>query len=57
MSISWQEDTKHSPGTLAARLAVDAEKVNGLTSTLLDVMIVNMFSFIVGLIIAFVASW
>eukprot|EP01017_Pseudomicrothorax_dubius_P007833 TRINITY_DN124_c0_g1_i6.p1 TRINITY_DN124_c0_g1~~TRINITY_DN124_c0_g1_i6.p1 ORF type:complete len:1219 (+),score=330.83 TRINITY_DN124_c0_g1_i6:81-3659(+) len=57
MHIGWFDEEKNQPGKLSALLAADVQSVNGVTGTVIGLMIQNLSSFIIGLVIAFIASW
>jgi ATP-binding cassette subfamily B (MDR/TAP) protein 1 len=57
MPISYFDIPKNNAGTLTSRLSVDAKQINGLTSTVLGVNVMNCSSLVCGMVIAFVASW
>ncbi|KAL4464298.1 hypothetical protein ABPG72_011343 [Tetrahymena utriculariae] len=57
MPGGWFDKPENNPGTLSARLASDAQLINGLTSNIISVQISNFSSLVTGLVIAFVMSW
>lgn len=57
MHIGWFDDPKNLPGTLTARLAVDAASVNTLTTTAQSSVYQAFASLATGLAISFSASW
>jgi ATP-binding cassette subfamily B (MDR/TAP) protein 1 len=57
MPLKWFDEPKNNPGTLSARLAVDANLINGLTSTTVGIAVMSLGAFIGGLIISFYFAW
>ena len=57
MPVSWFDDPKNNPGTLASSLASDCRVVNSLTSNIIGIQINNLSAFITGMVIAFYFSW
>lgn len=57
MPIPWFDIPRNNAGTLTARLSVDAQQVQGLTTTNLSIMIQNLSTLVSGIIIAFVFEW
>lgn len=57
MPIPWFDVPNNNAGTLTARLSVDAEQVNSLTTTIISIMIQNISTLITGVVIAFAFEW
>lgn len=57
MPGAWFDEKENNPGTLASRVGTDTQKVNSLTSTVVNIQIANFSSLISGLIIAFIHDW
>ena len=57
MSVPFYDIPKNNAGTLTSRLSVDAKLINGLTSTIVAINLMNFSCLLAGMIIAFVASY
>lgn len=57
MPVPWYDIPSNNAGTLAARLSVDAEQVNSLTTTIASIMTQNISTLISGVVIALVFEW
>lgn len=57
MPLPWFDIPKNNAGSLTARLSTDCQQVNGLTSTLIAVILQNFSCLTCGIIIAFVYEW
>lgn len=57
MEVGWFDEPNHSSGVIGARLSADAAKVRSLVGDSLAQMVQDSSSAVVGLIIAFQASW
>ncbi|XP_042002674.1 ABC transporter B family member 4-like isoform X2 [Salvia splendens] len=57
MEVSWYDEPEHSSGMIGARLSSDAASVRALVGDTLAQMVQDLSSAIVGLGIAFQASW
>ncbi|KAL8522684.1 hypothetical protein ACS0TY_012863 [Phlomoides rotata] len=57
MEVGWFDEADHSSGVIGARLSSDAAKVRALVGDSLAQMVQDSSSAIVGLLIAFQASW
>ena len=57
MHIGWFDLPINSAGTLATKLQADVQLVNGLTSSILGIIIEAAASLVVGVVIAFIYSW
>lgn len=57
MEVSWFDEPQHSSGVIGARLSADAASVRALVGDALAQMVQDSSSAIVGLGIAFQASW
>ncbi|XP_004857677.1 bile salt export pump isoform X2 [Heterocephalus glaber] len=55
--ISWFDDLRNSPGTLATRLATDASQVQGAAGSQIGMMVNSFTNIVVAMIIAFIFSW
>ena len=54
MPIVWFDIPRNNAGSLTARLSVDAEQINSLTTTIVSINIQNISTLLSGIIIAFV---
>ncbi|EPS73347.1 hypothetical protein M569_01408, partial [Genlisea aurea] len=57
MEVGWFDEAENSSGIIGARLAADASTVRALVGDALAQIVQDLSSALVGLIIAFVASW
>ncbi|XP_057790342.1 ABC transporter B family member 4-like [Salvia miltiorrhiza] len=57
MEVSWYDEPEHSSGMIGARLSADAASVRALVGDALAQMVQDLSSAVVGLGIAFQASW
>ncbi|KAI3449330.1 hypothetical protein Pfo_005995 [Paulownia fortunei] len=57
MEVGWFDEPEHSSGVIGARLSADAASVRALVGDALAQMVQDLSSAIVGLAIAFEASW
>ncbi|XP_073139316.1 ABC transporter B family member 4-like [Henckelia pumila] len=57
MEVSWFDEPGHSSGVIGSKLSADAATVRALVGDSLAQMVQDLSSMIVGLVIAFVASW
>lgn len=57
MEVGWFDEVEHSSGIIGARLSADAATVRALVGDALAQMVQNLASLVVGLAIAFEASW
>ncbi|XP_043709889.1 ABC transporter B family member 21-like [Telopea speciosissima] len=57
MEVSWFDEPEHSSGAIGARLSADAATVRSLVGDALALLVQNTATAIVGLGIAFQASW
>ncbi|XVF80460.1 hypothetical protein PTKIN_Ptkin15bG0075500 [Pterospermum kingtungense] len=57
MEVGWFDEQDKSSGSIGARLSADATLIRSLVGDALAMMVSNLASAIVGLVIAFVASW
>lgn len=57
MEVGWFDEPDHSSGVIGARLSGDAAKVRALVGDALAQMVQDLSSAVVGLAIAFQASW
>lgn len=57
MPIPWFDIPKNNSGTLAARLATDCSLVNGLTTSVVGIILQNISSIITGLVIGLLHDW
>ncbi|KAI9180901.1 hypothetical protein LWI28_009226 [Acer negundo] len=57
MEVGWFDESAHSSGAIGARLSIDAASVHALVGDALALMVQNISTAIVGLVIAFIASW
>jgi len=55
--IAYFDDPYHGTGQLTARLATDASKVKGATSSRVSVLVQVSFTAIAALVVAFYYSW
>ncbi|KAJ3106313.1 ATP-binding cassette, sub-B (MDR TAP), member 4 [Phlyctochytrium planicorne] len=55
--IAFFDEEKHSTGSLTARLAEDANQIQGLTGRLLGSIVEAMVIIVTGLVIAFINGW
>lgn len=54
MPVPWFDIPQNNAGTLTARLSVDAEQVNSLTTTIIYIKIQNLSTLLAGIIIALI---
>ncbi|CAL0311170.1 unnamed protein product [Lupinus luteus] len=57
MEVGWFDEPENSSGAIGARLSADAASVRALVGDALGLMVENIAIALVGLIIAFIASW
>ncbi|EDK31467.1 multidrug resistance protein-like transporter family ABC domain protein (macronuclear) [Tetrahymena thermophila SB210] len=57
MPAGWFDRPENNPGSLSARLSVDAHLINSLTSNVVSIQIQNFSALATGLISAFTNSW
>jgi ATP-binding cassette subfamily B (MDR/TAP) protein 1 len=57
MPVPWFDKPRNSSGSLSARLALDSQKVNKLTTIYISILVENSMSLISGVIIAFFYEW
>ncbi|KZV40214.1 hypothetical protein F511_27600 [Dorcoceras hygrometricum] len=57
MEVSWFDEPEHSSGVIGSKLSADAATVRALVGDSLAQMVQDLSSMIVGLVIAFEASW
>ncbi|KAH6787539.1 P-glycoprotein 11 [Perilla frutescens var. hirtella] len=57
MEVAWFDEAEHSSGVIGARLSADAASVRALVGDALAQMVQDLSSAVVGLAIAFQASW
>lgn len=57
MDMAYFDRPENQPGALSARLATQCKKVNILVGSYLGSLCQSCFSFIIGIILAFVFSW
>ncbi|OIW13445.1 hypothetical protein TanjilG_05335 [Lupinus angustifolius] len=57
MEVGWFDEPENSSGAIGARLSADAASVRALVGDALGLMVENIATALVGLIIAFNASW
>ncbi|KAK7259118.1 hypothetical protein RIF29_24716 [Crotalaria pallida] len=57
MEVGWFDETENSSGAIGARLSTDAAFVSALVGDALGLWVENIATALVGLIIAFTASW
>ncbi|VFQ59551.1 unnamed protein product [Cuscuta campestris] len=57
MEVGWFDEPEHSSGVIGARLSADASTVRGLVGDALAQIVQDTASAVVGLAIAFEASW
>lgn len=57
MEVGWFDEADHSSGMIGARLSVDAAKIRALVGDALAQMVQDSSSAIIGLAVAFQASW
>ena len=57
MPLFWFDDMKNNPGALTSRLSADCQKINGVTTTSVAIMLQNISSLVSGIVIAFVFEW
>ncbi|XP_073064615.1 LOW QUALITY PROTEIN: ABC transporter B family member 4 [Primulina eburnea] len=57
MEVSWFDEPDHSSGIIGSQLSADAATVRALVGDSLAQMVQDLSSLIVGLVIAFEASW
>ncbi|PIN20100.1 Multidrug/pheromone exporter, ABC superfamily [Handroanthus impetiginosus] len=57
MEVGWFDEPEHSSGAIGARLSADAASVRALVGDALAQMVQDLSSAVVGLAIAFGASW
>jgi ABC-type multidrug transport system fused ATPase/permease subunit len=57
MPICWFDMPRNSGSSVAGRLSVDSQLVNGLTSLLFAVMLHNLATIVAAFVISFIYSW
>lgn len=57
MEVGWFDEPENSSGVIGARLSADAATVRALVGDALAQLVQDLASAVVGLVIAFVASW
>jgi ABC-type multidrug transport system fused ATPase/permease subunit len=57
MPIPFFDIPRNSGSSVASRLSIDSQLVNGLTSLLIGVMLHNLATIIAALIISFIYEW
>ncbi|KAK2649813.1 hypothetical protein Ddye_017302 [Dipteronia dyeriana] len=57
MEVGWFDVPEHSSGAISARLSADAASVRALVGDTLAMLVQNTSTAVVGLVIAFIASW
>jgi len=57
MPVPWFDIPRNNAGTLTARLSIDCQTVNTMTTTTVSILIQNATTLIAGIIIAFVHEW
>lgn len=57
MEVSWFDEPENSSGVIGTRLSADAATIRALVGDALAQLVQDLSSALVGLIIAFVASW
>lgn len=57
MQIPWFDIPHNNAGTLTARLSVDAEQINSLTTTIIYINVQNVSTLLAGVIIALIFEW
>lgn len=57
MEVGWFDEPENSSGVIGARLSADAATIRALVGDALAQIVQDLASAIVGLVIAFVASW
>ncbi|CAI9110011.1 OLC1v1009967C1 [Oldenlandia corymbosa var. corymbosa] len=57
MEVGWFDQPEHSTGFISAKLSADASLVRALVGDALAQLVQNMASAIIGLVVAFCASW
>ncbi|KAK7293286.1 hypothetical protein RJT34_16149 [Clitoria ternatea] len=57
MEVSWFDEAEHSSAALGARLSTDVASIRALVGDALGLLVQNVATAIVGLVIAFHASW
>jgi ATP-binding cassette subfamily B (MDR/TAP) protein 1 len=57
MPVSWFDNPKNNAGSLTAKLSSDCNNVNGLATSFIAIMIMNVASLIDGITIAFIFEW
>lgn len=57
MEVSWFDEPEHSSGIIGSQLSADAATVRALVGDSLAQMVQDLSSLMVGLVIAFEASW
>lgn len=57
MEVSWFDEAENSSGSIGARLSTDAASIRALVGDALGLLVQNISTAIIGLVIAFEASW
>ncbi|XP_051141939.1 ABC transporter B family member 4-like [Andrographis paniculata] len=57
MEVGWFDEPQNSSGVIGARLSADAATIRALVGDALAQLVQDLASAVVGLVIAFVASW
>ena len=57
MPLYWFDDIRNNPGALTSRLSADCQKINGVTTTSIAIMLQNISTLVSGVVIAFVFEW
>lgn len=57
MPVPWFDIEENNPGTLSSNIGTDTQKVNALTSTVVNVQFANISSTLTGLVIGFAYDW
>jgi ABC-type multidrug transport system fused ATPase/permease subunit len=55
--IAWFDDEKHGTGALTAKLATEAQLVQGLVGQRIGIITQLLVTIVAGLVIGFVYSW
>jgi ATP-binding cassette subfamily B (MDR/TAP) protein 1 len=57
MPVSWFDNPKNNAGSLSARLSIDCQLVNNVTTTTVSILIQNISTLLSGILIAFLYEW
>ncbi|KAK4482118.1 hypothetical protein RD792_009257 [Penstemon davidsonii] len=57
MEVSWFDEPENSSGVIGARLSADAATIRALVGDALAQLVQDLSAAIIGLVIAFIASW